>query len=154
MRRIPRVFGASVALACLLVGSGRAAPGLLVGMDDDTLEWADKLQVRSTLGYARELGIRAVRVTVHWHPGETRLGIDDRIPRLLLSRQQPSVALRRPSHSPVEFYRKLGEAYGASRCTAPIFDTIGHNPYPTTNAERPWTRYPGGTIAGGATTPG
>jgi hypothetical protein len=53
------------------------------------------------------------------------------------------------SHSPVEFYRKLGEAYRASRRTAPIFDTIGHNPYPTTNAEPPWTRHPGGTIAEG-----
>ena len=55
----------------------------------------------------------------------------------------------RAIHSPVEFYRKLGEAYRASGRTAPIFDTIGHNPYSTTNAERPWTRHAGGTIGEG-----
>ena len=46
-----------------------AAPGLLVGMDDDTLKWADKPQAHATLAHARDLGIRAVRVTVPWHPG-------------------------------------------------------------------------------------
>ena len=53
------------------------------------------------------------------------------------------------SHSPIEFYRKLGDAYRASGRAAPIFDTIGHNPYPTTNTERPWTRHAGGTIGEG-----
>jgi hypothetical protein len=119
VRRIPRVFGACVALACLLVGSGRAAPGLLVG-------------TRARRGSGSTIA----------SPASSSRGNN----RLSLSAGA--------SHSPVEFYRKLGEAYRASRCTAPIFDTIGHNPYPTTNAERPWTRYPGGTIAGGATTPG
>ena len=45
------------------------------------------------------------------------------------------------SHSPVNFYRKLGEAYRASGRRQPIFDTVGHNPYPVTNAERPWARH-------------
>ena len=32
----------------------------------------------------------------------------------------------------------------------PIFDTVGHNPYPVTNSERPWVRHPsGGTISQG-----
>ncbi len=63
------------------------APGLLVGMDDDTLKWAEKPQAQKTLSYARDLGIRAVRVTVPWHPGDTRLGVDDRIPvdRMILA---------------------------------------------------------------------
>jgi hypothetical protein len=223
-----------------------------VGLDDDTLKWADKPAARAALAYARDLGIRAVRVTVQWHPGETRLGIGDRIPvdRMILAtwaahfrvvlavygrapdapqtaserdayctfvgsllRRYPGIvdvviwnepntgrfwrpqfdaggqsvgparyeALlahcydvlhrtrvnvnviaassprgnNRPSlsasasHSPVAFYRELGEAYRASGRRLPIFDTIGHNPYPTTNAERPWTRHPGGTIAEG-----
>ena len=59
---------ACAALACVLAGAGRAAPGLLVGMDDDTLKWAEKPQAQKTLSYARDLGIRAVRVTVPWHP--------------------------------------------------------------------------------------
>jgi hypothetical protein len=251
VRRIPRVLAACAALACLVAGPVRAAPGLLVGMDDDTLKWADKPQAHATLAYARDLGIRAVRVTVQWHPGQTRLGVEERIPvdRMILAtwaarfrvvlavygravdapltdaardeyctfvgtllRRYPGVvdvviwnepntrrfwrpqfdadgqsvgpaqyeallahcygvlhrvranvnviaassprgnnrpSLSTASHSPVEFYRKLGEAYRASGRTAPIFDTIGHNPYPSTNAERPWTRHPGGTIGQG-----
>jgi hypothetical protein len=54
------------------------------------------------------------------------------------------------SHSPVNFYRKLGAAYRASGRRLPIFDTVGHNPYPLTNAERPWVRHTTGrTIAEG-----
>jgi hypothetical protein len=54
------------------------------------------------------------------------------------------------SHSPANFYRKLGIAYRTSGRQRPIFDTVGHNPYPVSNAERPWVRHPsGGTIAQG-----
>ena len=55
------------------------------------------------------------------------------------------------SHSPVNFYLKLGDAYRASGRRLPIFDTVGHNPYPLTNAERPWVRHtrPAKTIAEG-----
>ena len=31
----------------------------------------------------------------------------------------------------------------------PIFDTVGHNPYPNTSAEPPWARHAGGTIGEG-----
>lgn len=252
MRRICRVLAASAALACVLAGPVRAAPGLLVGMDDDTLKWADRSQAQATITYARDLGIRAVRVTVPWRPGATRLAIGDREPvdRMILAtwaahfrvvlavygsagdapqtevdrdgycafvasllhrypgvvdvviwnepntgrfwrpqfdangksvgpaqyeallarcydvlhRARPGVNViaassphgnNRPftsasaSHSPLDFYRKLGEAYRASGRMLPIFDTVGHNPYPTTNAERPWARHGGGTIAEG-----
>jgi hypothetical protein len=54
-----------------------------------------------------------------------------------------------PSQSPVAFYRALAAAYRASGRTRPIFDTIGHNPYPDTSAEQPWARHGGGTIGEG-----
>jgi hypothetical protein len=250
VRTTLRALAVCAALACVLAGSGRAAPGLLVGMDDDTLKWADKPHANATLAYAHDLGTRAMRVTVPWRPGETRLGVVDRVPvdRMILAtwaahfrvvlavygravdapqtdsdrnsyctfvasllrrypgvvdvviwneansghfwrpqfdadgqsvgpaqyeallarcfdvlhRMRPGVNViaassprgnNRPStsasasHSPVEFYRKLGEAYRASGRRLPIFDTIGHNPYPTTNSERPWAKHGGGTIA-------
>jgi hypothetical protein len=250
--RILRVLFAGALLACVLAGAGRAAPGLLVGMDDDTLKWADRAESNATLAHARNLGIRAVRVTVPWRPGNTRLSVDDRIPvdQMILStwaarfrvvlavygratdapqtnadrdayctfvasllRRYPGVVdvviwnepnrgqfwrpqydtagnsvapaqyeallarcydilhRARPgvnviaassprgntlpfssagaSHSPVEFYRKMGDAYRASRRAAPIFDTVGHNPYPSTNSERPWEKHGGGMIGEG-----
>jgi len=55
----------------------------------------------------------------------------------------------RPSQSPAVFYQELGRAYRESGRDRPIFDTIGHNPYPSTNAERPWVTHPGGTIGEG-----
>ncbi len=249
--RILRALSLCVLLACVLADAGRAAPGLLVGMDDDTLKWADKLQANATIAHAHDLGIRAVRVTVPWHPGQTRLSVDDRVPvdqmilatwaahfRVVLAvygraveapqtdadrdgyctfvasllRRYPGVVdvviwneansgrfwrpqfdaqgdsvgpaqyealladcydiLHRarpgvnvitasaprgndnpgaamPSHSPVEFYSKVGEAYRASGRRTPIFNTIGHNPYPQMNSERPWAKHGGGTISEG-----
>lgn len=246
-----RALSTCALLACVLAGASRAAPGLLVGMDDDTLKWADKAGSNTTIAHARNLGIRAVRVTVPWHPGQTVLSVDERIPvdqmilttwaahfRVVLAvygraaeapqtaadrngyctfvasllRRYPGVvdvviwneansgrfwrpqfdgggnsvgpaqyealladcydilhrvrpgvnvivgsaprgndnpAAALPSHSPVEFYKKLGDAYRASGRRAPIFDTVGHNPYPMTNSERPWAKHGGGTISEG-----
>ncbi len=56
---------------------------------------------------------------------------------------------RQPSESPVTFYQELAAAYVASGRTRPIFDTVGHNPYPNTSAEAPWVRHDGGTIGEG-----
>jgi hypothetical protein len=55
----------------------------------------------------------------------------------------------RPSQSPVAFYSALAAAYRASGRDRPIFDTVGHNPYPTTSAEPPWIRHEDGTIGEG-----
>lgn len=41
------------------------------------------------------------------------------------------------SHSPGSFIRKMGTAYRASGRTAPVFDTVGHNPYGMSSAEAP-----------------
>jgi hypothetical protein len=237
-----------MALVCALTGSARAGSGLLVGVADDALKWSDKPTAQRALTYTRDLGLRAVRVTVPWSPGQTRLGVLDRRPidRMILAtwggglrvvlavygrpgdtpltdpqrdaycqfvasllHRYPGVRdvviwnepnssrfwrpqftpdgtslapaayeallahcwdvlhVARPgvnviaassprgndnpaansnvSHSPVNFYRKLGEAYRESGRRLPIFDTIGHNPYPVTNAERPWARHTGST---------
>ena len=42
------------------------------------------------------------------------------------------------SHSPTSFILELGRAYRAGGRTKPIFDTLGHHPYPATSTERPW----------------
>jgi hypothetical protein len=55
----------------------------------------------------------------------------------------------RPSQSPAHFYRALARAYRKSGRDRPIFDTVGHNPYPDTSAEPPWTTHTGGTIGEG-----
>lgn len=243
MRRTRRTLAACAILACALAGAARPAPGLLVGVADDTLKWTDKPRAQRALAYTHDLGIRAVRVTVPWRRGQTRLGVEDRRPldRMILAtwggglrvvlavygaaedapqtdgarsgyctfvasllRRYPSVndvviwnepnvsrfwrpqfgpggtsiapaayeallarcwdalhavrpsanviaasaargndrpASGNPAHSPVNFYSKLGEAYRASGRSRPIFDTVGHNPYPAANAERPWTRH-------------
>ena len=249
MRRTGRTLIACLALACLLTGPARAGQGLLVGAADDTLKWSDKPTAQRALIYSRDLGLRAVRVTVPWTRGQTRLGVLDRQPidrmilatwggglrvvlavygkaddapqtdvqrdaycqfvasllhrypgvhdvviwnepnssrfwrpqfapdgtslapaayEALLARCWDVLHSARPgvnviaassprgnddpgasanvSHSPVTFYRELGQAYRQSRRRLPILDTIGHNPYPVTNAERPWTRHPGSTV--------
>ena len=43
------------------------------------------------------------------------------------------------SHSPTTFIQGMGAAYRASGRSAPLFDTVGHHPYPTSSNERPWT---------------
>ena len=47
-------------------------------------------------------------------------------------------AISNVSHSPLNFIRKLGEAYRASGRTRPILDTFGHHPHPASADERPW----------------
>jgi hypothetical protein len=64
-----------VALAVLcIVQSAGAAPGMLVGARDDGLKWS----TASTVGAARDLGLRAMSITVGWTPGQTELApLDD-----------------------------------------------------------------------------
>lgn len=65
-------------------------------------------------------------------------------------RGNDSPQAEQPSHSPVAFYRELGRVYRLSGRSAPILDTVGHNPYPLTSAEEPWVAHPGdGTIGQG-----
>lgn len=42
------------------------------------------------------------------------------------------------SHSPTRFLLELGAAYRATGRAKPLFDTLGHHPYPASSGERPW----------------
>jgi hypothetical protein len=45
------------------------------------------------------------------------------------------------SHDPAAFIRGVGKAYRASGRTRPLFDALGHNPYPLFPGERPSARH-------------
>lgn len=82
--------------------------------------------------------LHAVRPTVNVIASSASRGGDD--PR----------AFESISHSPATWYRQLGASYRATGLGSPLFDTVGHNPYPNTSAERPWVRHAdAGTIGQG-----
>ena len=45
------------------------------------------------------------------------------------------------THSPPRFIRELGSVYRASGRTRPLFDTLGHHPYPRSSDEPPSTKH-------------
>ena len=45
------------------------------------------------------------------------------------------------SHDPAAFIRGIGAAYRASGRTLPLFDSVGHNPYPLVPGESPTARH-------------
>jgi hypothetical protein len=213
-----------VVLVCFLALApvARADSGLLVGVDDDLAKWLRN--PRAPLSVERALGLRAVRFSVAWQPGETSL---DETTRAELARAVPaaygmrvvlsvtgrgaeapqddpsrmqfctfvrSILQRFPSvndvviwnevnssafwspqkgapaayeallarcwdvlhgyrpgvnvidstaarKDPAKFIRGLGAAYRASGRRERILDTVGHHPYPSTNAEQPGKRH-------------
>jgi hypothetical protein len=50
-------------------------------------------------------------------------------------------AIENVSHSPTSFIREMGVAYRQSGRTRPLFDTLGHHPYPARSDERPWATH-------------
>jgi hypothetical protein len=50
-------------------------------------------------------------------------------------------AISNISESPGNFIRRMGRAYRASGRRRPILDTVGHNAYGDTSAERPWKHH-------------
>jgi hypothetical protein len=73
-----------LALAAALLGasSAHAGPGLLVGVDDDSVEWATS--TAQVTAFDHELGAGAVRVTLAWPPGAS--SVADATTRLYLRR--------------------------------------------------------------------
>jgi hypothetical protein len=55
----------------LFSGRASAGPGLVLGVDDDSLKWAAKTS--EVVAMHRELGLGAVRVTLQWRPGLAKL---------------------------------------------------------------------------------
>ena len=61
-----------VALICVLApGRAAASPGLLIGVGDDDLKWDST--PASIVAIHKDLGLGAVRVTLEWRPGLTKL---------------------------------------------------------------------------------
>ena len=50
-----------------------AGPGMIVGADEDSLVWGSAQQPASN---ARALGLKAIRITRQWHPGESKVPSD------------------------------------------------------------------------------
>jgi hypothetical protein len=73
------VWVALAGVAAMLAGGGvvRAEPGLIVGVDEDMMKWSSDPE--STLAIARDLGLGAIRVTLHWAPGRVRLSHASRV---------------------------------------------------------------------------
>jgi hypothetical protein len=57
-----------MAAACLFATPVHAAPGLLVGLTDDTIKW--HRDPRVSLRRLDPLGLGALRVTLEWHQGQ------------------------------------------------------------------------------------
>ena len=237
---IVALIGLAVLLGPVDLSSSTPSRTFFVGVDEDSVKWG---RSGSTIAVAATLGLKAIRITATWRPGESRLSsadravLDDAIvgtrslrvvvavygqadeaPQDEISRDQycsyvedllrryrtvrdvviwnepNSARFWRPqfdanrssvapaayeallascwtrlhavrsgvnvivasaprgndnlrassdgSHSPGTWYRELGAAYRASGRRQPIFDTVGHNPYPDFSSERPWTPHP------------
>jgi hypothetical protein len=65
----PRLLLAAALVAAVLAPCAAAAPGLLLGVDDDSLKWY--AHTGSLLSIYSSLGVGAVRVTLDWVPGES-----------------------------------------------------------------------------------
>jgi hypothetical protein len=231
-----------LASGVLLVAApvANAEPGMFVGISDDSFEW----NTASMAATANDLGLRAVRVTLNWTPGQRTLSSSDkaalghvvadglrvvfaafnqgypplddgsrdaycsfvadaitRFPAIndvviwnepnlsgfwrpqfgppgesapeqyeallahcydVLHALRPSINVIAPatsvwgndnpnafsniSHSPTTFIEDMGAAYRASGRATPLFDTVGHHPYPISSNERPWVAHADPTI--------
>src|SRR5438067_11317999 len=56
-------------LACIAPLRALAAPGLLVGVDDDTIKWIAR--PNAVYKIDRDLGVGAVRITIPWQRGQS-----------------------------------------------------------------------------------
>jgi hypothetical protein len=61
---------ATIAAALAVTPTAGAARGLFVGASEDNIKW----RTSEALAVARDLGLKAFRVTVAWHPGMSSVG--------------------------------------------------------------------------------
>jgi hypothetical protein len=67
----------AVAIASLVVcGAASAGPGLLIGVADDHLKWTE--DTKTVVASHQAVGFKAVRVTLRWQAGQTKLDDDGR----------------------------------------------------------------------------
>ncbi|MDX6485843.1 MAG: polysaccharide biosynthesis protein PslG [Gaiellaceae bacterium] len=64
-----KLLAAALSALALFPATAAAAPGLLLGVDDDSLKWYG--HTSSLVSIYRGLGVDAVRVTLDWRPGQS-----------------------------------------------------------------------------------
>jgi hypothetical protein len=64
------VLIATIGVALHVASASAAGPNFFVGTDEDSLLWGNTQQ---TATIARALGLRSVRITMQWHPGDTQV---------------------------------------------------------------------------------
>jgi hypothetical protein len=64
----------AIFLACCGVAS--AGPGLILGVGDDDLKWTE--DTKTVVTNHQAIGFKAVRITLNWEPGQTKLDDDGR----------------------------------------------------------------------------
>jgi hypothetical protein len=79
---------AVLASALLCAAAAHAGPGLLVGIDDDTVKWLGR--PNGVVGVNRDLGVGALRVTLAWRRGQVT---PTRLQQVYLHRIALTVAL-------------------------------------------------------------
>src|SRR5581483_6425499 len=72
-RRLLLAAAIGLLVAGVQAASALAGPGMIVGADEDTFVWGNSQQAASN---ARMLGLKAVRITHQWHPGESKVPAD------------------------------------------------------------------------------
>src|SRR3954454_20941340 len=70
------LLGGALVLAAL-GGRADAAPGLIVGVADDSIKWATT--PNEIVAAHKELGLGAVRITIQWKPGLSKVDADQLI---------------------------------------------------------------------------
>lgn len=92
---------ATVGVAFHAASASAAGPAFFVGTDEDSLLWGNSAQ---TASIARNLGLRSIRITMQWQPGQTQ--VTDGYQRLLDKLQLDTGGLR----VVVSVYGKPGDA--------------------------------------------
>jgi hypothetical protein len=84
-RQLRHALGLAVACAALgaTAAPAQAGPGFFVGVDEDAILWTDS---QATASIARAAGVKAIRITVPWRPGQSRVpaSFQERLDRVLV----------------------------------------------------------------------